>query len=294
MAIDKSQRILITGATGQQGGAIAHELLAKGATIRAMTRHPEGPKAAELKRAGAEVVQGDLDDAASIERALQGVWGAFAVQNTWEAGVEREEEQGKRFAEIAKKAGVKHLVYSSVQSADRKTGIPHFDNKARVEETIRSLGFPSYTIVRPVFFMENLASPWFLPSIQEGALAVGMRPDTKLQMIAVADIGKYGAWAFENHAALNGRALDIAGDELTMPDTAAVLSRAMGRDVRFVPVPIEEVRKFSDDFATMLEWFDRVGYNADVPARSAESGIRPTKLAEWASTVSWQPAPATR
>ena len=289
-----NELILITGATGQQGGAIAHELLAKGRKIRAMTRHPEGPKAAALKRLGAEVVAGDLNDAASIERALQGAWGAFAVQNTWEAGVQGEEEQGIRFAEIARKAGIQHLVYSSVQSADRKTVIPHFDNKARVEARIRSLGFPSYAILRPVFFMENLTSPWFLPSIQGGALAVGIRPETELQMVAVKDIGQYGAWAFENHAALNGRAIDIAGDELTMPETAAVLSRAAGREIRFVQVPIEEVRKFSDDFAKMLEWFDRVGYDVDIAAQSAESGVRPTPFAEWAAAADWQPAPAAR
>lgn len=293
MAIDKSNVILITGATGQQGGAVARELLAKGAKVRAMTRHPESPKALELKKLGAEIVQGDLDDPASVERALKGVWGAFAVQNTWEAGVEREEEQGKRFAQLAKKAGVHHFVYASVQSADKKTGIPHFDNKSRVEDVVRSLGFPSYAIVRPVFFMENWASPWFLPGIQEGTLAVGLPAGTKLQMISVKDIGKYGAQAFLRHAELNGREIDIAGDEMTMPEVAKVLSQAMGREVRFVPLPIEEVRKFSDDFATMLEWFDRVGYSADIAAHSAESGIRPTKFAEWASSVTW-PATAAR
>ena len=293
MAIDKGNLILITGGTGQQGGAVARELLAKGAKVRVMTRHPESPKALELKKLGAEVVQGDLDDAASVERALKGVWGAFAVQNTWEAGVEGEERQGKRFAELAKKAGVQHFVYASVQAADKKTGIPHFDNKSRVEDTVRSLKFPSYVIVRPVFFMENLSSPWFLPGIQEGTLAIGLPADTKLQMIAVKDIGKYGAQAFLRHAELNGREIDIAGDEMTMPEVAKVLSQAMGREVRFVQLPIEEVRKFSDDFATMLEWFDRVGYSADVAARSSESGIRPTKFTEWASSITW-PAPAAR
>ena len=293
MAIDKGNLILITGATGQQGGAVARELLAKGAKIRAMTRHPESPKALELKNLGAEVVQGDLDDAASVERALKGAWGAFAVQNTWEAGVEGEERQGKRFAELAKKAGVQHFVYASVQAADQKTGIPHFDNKARVEETVRSLHFPSYVIVRPVFFMENFSSPWFLPGIQEGTLAIGLPEHTKLQMIAVQDIGKYGAQAFLRHSQLNGRHLDIAGDEMTMPEVARILSQATGREVRFLQLPIEEVRKFSDDFATMLEWFVRVGYGADIAARSAESGIRPTKFTDWASSVTW-PAPAAR
>ena len=292
MAIDKGNLILITGGTGQQGGAVARELLAKGAKVRVMTRQPESPKALELKKLGAEVVQGDLDDAGSVERALKGVWGAFAVQNTWEAGVEREEEQGKRFAELAKKAGVQHFVYASVGSAHKETGIPHFDNKSRVEDTVRSLHFPSYVIVRPVFFMENLSSPWFLPGIQEGTLAIGLPADTKLQMIAVQDIGKYEAQAFLRHAELNGREIDIAGDELTMPEVAQILSRVMGREVKFVQLPIEEVRKFSDDFATMLEWFVRVGYSADIAARSAESGIRPTKFAEWASSA-W-PAPAAR
>ena len=282
--------ILVTGATGQQGGAVARELLAKGRKVRAMTRRPDGPAARELKALGADIFAGDLDDAASLERALAGAWGAFAVQNTWEAGVEREEEQGKRFAELARRAGIRHYVYASVGSADQRTGIPHFENKARVEETVRALGFPSYVIVRPVFFMENLASPWFLPGIQQGTLAVGMDSATPLQMIAVRDIGKYGAWAFERHAELNGRAIDIAGDRKNMPQTAEVLARVLNRPVAHLRVPIEEVRKFSADFAAMLEWFDRVGYSADIEATSKESGIRPTTLEEWAATAPLAPA----
>ena len=279
--------IVVTGATGNQGGATARELLARRHQVRAMTRTPDSPAARELARLGAEVVAGDLDDAASLERALAGAWGVFAVQNTWEAGVEREEEQGKRIAEVARGQGVQHYVYTSVASAHRKTGIPHFDNKWRVEERVRALGFPSYTILRPVFFMENFVLPSFLPGIQQGQLAVALKPETVLQMIAVADIGKYGRWAFENHAALNGRAVDLAGDRATMPATAEILSKAARREVKFVPVPIEEVRKFSMDYALMLEWFDRVGYEADIAKTSAESGIRPTRLAEWATTAKW-------
>src|SRR5258705_2285274 len=112
-------------------------------------------------------------------------------------------------------------------------------------------------------------------------------------MIAVADIGKCGLWAFENHAALNGRAIDIAGDQATMPATAEILSRVAQHEVKSVQVPIEEVRKFSMDYALMLEWFDRVGYDADIPKASAESGIRPTRLATWAPTVDWKPARVT-
>jgi uncharacterized protein YbjT (DUF2867 family) len=279
--------IVVTGATGHQGGATARELLAKGHSVRAVTRKPDGPAARELERLGAQVVAGDLDDAASLERALSGAWGVYAVQNTWEAGVEREEVQGKRIAEIARNLGVHHYVYASVASAHRNTGIPHFENKWRIEEKVRSLAFPSHTVVRPVFFMENLLSPGFLPEIQQGRLSVALDPNTGLQMIAVHDIGKYGAWAFENHAALNGRAIDIASDRLTMDQTAAAIGEASKHHVKFVQVPLEAVRKFSEDTALMLEWFDRVGYDADIEKTAKESGIRPTPFAQWAAGVSW-------
>jgi uncharacterized protein YbjT (DUF2867 family) len=197
-----------------------------------MTRHPEGPHAAEMKRLGAEVVQGDFDDAASVERALRGTWGAFAVQNTWEAGVEREEVQGKLFAELARKAGVHHLVYASVASADKKTGIPHFDNKFRVEEVVRSLAFPSYVTLSRVLHGE-LAPASLLPGIQEDARygdpAGDQAPDDRR-----ARHREVRRRAFEHHAELNGRAIDIAGDEMTIPEAAKVLSRAVGHEVRFV------------------------------------------------------------
>jgi len=271
--------VLITGATGKQGGAIVRHLAGHGFTIRAMTRKTDSDAAKALAALGAQVVQGDLDNAGSLETALKGAWGAFAVQNTWEAGVEGEEEQGKRFATLARKAGIQHFVYSSVGSAQRKTGIPHFDNKWRIEETIRGLGFPSRVILRPVFFMENLTSPWFLNGDK---LCAAMDPKTSLQMIAVDDIGKYGAMAFTQASKLNGREIDIAGDAVTMPRAAEILSRALGRKLEFLRVPIEEVRKNSQDMALMLEWFDRVGYNADIAGLETEFGIRPTSLAAWA------------
>lgn len=281
------KNILVTGATGQQGGAVARELLANGYRVRAMTRKPDSAPMRELVKLGAEAIQGDLDDVASLKRAAQGAWGLFAVQNTWEAGVEKEEVQGKRLAEVAKAAGVQHFVYASVGSAHRRTGIPHFENKSRVEETVRGLGFPSYTIIRPVFFMENWLSPWFKPGIAQGKLMIGMAPATVLQMIAVEDIGKYGLLAFKKHAELNGRALDIAGDEKNMPETAQILSKAAGKKIVFEAVPIAEVQKASEDYALMLEWFDRTGYNVDIQANAKEFGIRPTKLEEWASRQNW-------
>lgn len=273
--------VLVTGATGQQGGALIRVLTGQGFALRAMTRKPESESASRLRAAGVEVVEGDLNDAASLERALQGAWGVFAVQNTWEAGVELEEIQGKRIASLAKAAGVEHFVYASVGSAHRHTGIPHFENKFRVETHVRGLGFPSFVILRPVFFMENLLAPSFLNG---GTLYAGLPPAAPVQMIAVDDIGRFGALAFTRAADLNGRAIDIAGDSRTMADAARVLGQAMGRDVPFVEVPIADVRKYSEDVALMLEWFVRVGYNADIPALEREFGIRPLTLDEWAKT----------
>jgi len=275
-----TRRVLISGATGQQGGALVAALAGKGFDLRAMTRKPDSPAAKALAARGVSVVRGDLNDPASVREALDGAWGAFSVQNTWEAGVELEEEQGKRFATLAKDAGVQHLVYSSVGSAHRNTGIPHFDNKWRVEGTVRDLKFPSHVILRPVFFMENLVSPWFLNG---DTLAAAINPDTVLQMIAVADIGKYAARAFTDADRLNRREIDLAGDAMTIPAAAQVLARGLGRPVNFVSIPIEDVRKNSADFAAMLEWFDRVGYDADIPGLEREFGITSTKLADWAA-----------
>ena len=279
--------ILVTGATGQQGGAVARELLGAGHKVRALTRKPDSETAKAIARLGAELITGDFNDADSLARAMRGVWGVFAMQNTWEAGVESEEVQGKRLAEVAKRNGVQHFVYTSVGSAHRKTGIPHFDNKWRIEETVRRLGFPSHVIIRPVFFMENFVSAWFKPSIDQGKLQIGLMPTTVLQMVAVRDIGKYRRLAFEQHTELKRREIDIADDALTMAETAKILSKAARRTITFEQVPIAEVKKFSEDYGLMLEWFDRVGYNVDIPALAKQYGIQPTTLAEWAAQARW-------
>lgn len=274
--------ILVTGATGQQGGALINAMKGMPFTLRAMTRKPDGQKALALKTAGVDVIAGDLDDEASLTRALAGAWGVYAVQNTWEAGVEKEEDQGKRMATLAKRAGIQHFVYASVASAHRGTGIPHFENKWRVEDTVRAAGFPSYVIVRPVFFMENLPTPWFLNG---DSLATALKPGTKLQMIAVEDVGRFGAHAFTDAARLNGREIDIAGDSVTMTETAAILSRVLGRPITFTPVPNEEIRKNSVDYALMLDWFEGIGYDADIPALKREFGFAPLTLSQWAERL---------
>jgi uncharacterized protein YbjT (DUF2867 family) len=271
--------VLITGATGKQGGATLRHLVQQGGfRIRAMTRKPAGDGARALQDLAAEVVAGDLDDPASLERALDGVWGVFAVQNTWEAGVEREEAQGKRLAQLARKAGVQQYVYTSVGSAHLHTGIPHFENKFRIEGVVKELGFPSHTIIRPVFFMENLPSPSFL---QGDNLVSTLSPTTKLQMIAADDIGKFAARAFADAERFKGLEFDIAGDAVTLPEAAATLADRVGRPLGYQRIPIEAVRKNSEDMALMLEWFESTGYSADIAALPTRFGVRPLTLREW-------------
>jgi len=271
--------ILITGVTGHQGGAVAQALQGTAFLLRGMTRKPESERAAAVARRGVDVVKGDLDDEATLRRALAGAWGVFGVQNTWEAGVEREEAQGKRLATLAREAGVAHYVYTSVGSANRRTGVPHFDNKWRIEETVRGLRFPSHVILRPVFFMENLVAPY---SLQGSTLASALGPGTQVQMIAVDDIGWFGARAFTDAAALNRREIDLAGDLRTMPEAAEILTEALGRPIAFAQTPIEQVRQYSNDTALMLQWFERVGYSADIAGLEREFGRALTKLPAWA------------
>src|SRR6201988_1475193 len=229
-AMTNKRTILITGVTGNQGGAVAQALQSAGFHLRGLTRKPDSERAAALARPGVDVVKGDLDDETTLRQALAGAWGVFGVQNTWEAGVEREEAQGKRLATLARAAGVEHYVYSSVGSAHRRTGVPHFDNKWRIEETVRGLHFPSHVILRPVFFMENLLAPF---SLQGSTLASALGPGTKLQMIAVDDIGWFGARAFTDAVAFNRPEIYLAADGRTMPEVAEILTDALGRASAF-------------------------------------------------------------
>ncbi|MFQ5569437.1 MAG: NmrA/HSCARG family protein [Rhodothermales bacterium] len=257
--------ILVTGATGNQGGAVARHLLQRGFCIRALTRNTEKPAATALARKGAEIMQGDLNDRASIDRAVDGVYGIFSVQTFWEGGLEAEVQQGKRLADAAQAAGVQHLVYSSVGSADRQTAIPHFDSKWAIEEHIRAVGLP-HTILRPVFFMQN----WGLFSreaILGGTLAQPLDPDIPLQQISVDDIGAFAAMAFADPDEWLGREVELAGDERTMPEVADLFSRILGRPVHYFQVPWDQFRQAAgEEMTVMYEWFNTVGYAVDIAA----------------------------
>jgi uncharacterized protein YbjT (DUF2867 family) len=282
--MDQAKLILVTGATGQQGGAVARSLLRQGQKVRALTRNPA--KASALSRAGAEIVQGDLTDPASLQPALQDVHGVFAMSTPFEAGMEEEVEQGVRLADAAKAAGVRHYVYTSVASADRSTGIPHFDSKWQVERHIQQIALPA-TILRPVWFMENFGT-FCRPFILQGLLALPIRPDLKLQMIALKDIGEFGAAAFMRPEAFLGQAIDLAGDALTMPEVVAHLSRTMGKPIRYQQVPDDQAPvAFGDDLAAMFKWFNEVGYSVDIPALTHRFGIALTPFAKVVETAEW-------
>ncbi len=257
--------ILVSGATGKQGGAVARHLLKSGWKVRALTRSPEKAEATALIKEGARIVKGDLNNPASLRSALSGVYGVYSVQNSWEHGVEKEIVQGMTFADEAKRAGAAHFVYSSVGSADCNTGVPHFESKWKIEEHIRSIGLRS-TIIRPVFFMENLLAPDTLSAIGNGSLMQGLDPSKPLQMVAVDDIGAFAALAFDEPDEYIGKELDIAGDELTGPQMAEILGRVLDREITYQQTPIEQIRAFSDDYAAMVEWFNDEGYQADIPA----------------------------
>lgn len=264
---DKGKLILVTGATGHQGGAALRHLRAKGFPVRALTRDPDQPAARALVGHGAEVVRGDLDDTASIARALDGVYGVFSVQN-WQDGAEAEIRQGVNLLEAARRAVVSHFVYSSVGSADQNTGIPHFDSKFQIEERVRAAGVP-YSILRPAFFMENWLG--MRSNIEQGVLALPLKPETRLQMIAVDDIAAFAVTAFERPGKWRGRALDIAGDERSMSDIARLLSGAAGREVRYQQVPWDQFeQQAGHEMTVMFRWFEEVGYHADIAALRQE------------------------
>jgi len=152
--VNLDKTVLVTGATGRQGGAVIRHMRPKGWKLRALTRNPNSYAAKELAKQGVELVQGDLDDPGSLERAARGVYGIYSVQDFWTVGARREVQQGKNLADVAKKAGVEHFVYSSVGGAERNTGITHFETKWVVEKHIRSLKLP-VTVLRPASFMET-------------------------------------------------------------------------------------------------------------------------------------------
>lgn len=254
--------ILVTGATGNQGGAVARHLLQHGNfRVRALVRDPNKPASQALRQAGVELVEGDFDDRASLDRALQGACGVFSVQD-FQDGMETEIRQGKTVVDAAKAAGIEHFVYSSVGSAERNTGIPHFDSKFQVEKYLRSSGLP-YTILRPVFFYYNYNG--MRSMIENGTLPQPLSAETKLQQLSEEDYGEMVAEVFDRPAAFLNCAKEVASVEMTMPEIAAAFSRVLGKTVNYQQIPFEAFEQQAGAEVTiMYRWFENVGYAANL------------------------------
>lgn len=285
METKKEKIILVTGASGRQGGAVARNLAAGGWPLRALVRDVEKQTARALKARGIELVKGDLEDRASLDRALRGVYGVFSVQTWAENGVASEVVQGRNLADAAKAAGVKHFIYSSVGGAERRSGIPHFDSKWEIEEHINAIGLP-VTVFRPVFFMHNFNAPEIHSSILGGILAMPLRVDRPLQMLAVENLGDFVRLAFEDPNDYIGKAVELAGDEMIMPRAAEIFGKLIGKTVHYVEQPVKDIRRFNRDIAKMFEWFNEHGYRADIPALRALHP-RLMNLETWLKKTRW-------
>jgi uncharacterized protein YbjT (DUF2867 family) len=286
--MNDTKTVLVTGATGRQGGAVISQMALKGWKLRALTRKPDSAAARDLARQGVEVVAGDLEDPGSLAQALRGAYGVYSVQDFWAVGARREVQQGKNLADAAKKAGVEHFVYSSVGGAERNSGIDHWESKREVEKHIRKLGLPA-TILRPAAFMENYYIDQVEIALLKGKLMDPIRADKPYQTIAAEDIGAFVAYAFDRPKDFLGLELEIAGSELTNPQAAKVFSRVLGKPVKFQKLPLPMVRiVLGKEFYQMFRWFNAEGFRANIPElRRKYPDVHLRTLEEWLRAEGW-------
>ncbi|KJH69940.1 NmrA/HSCARG family protein [Aliterella atlantica] len=283
MVNSSNQTILVTGATGNQGGAIARHLLQHGFTVRALVRDPNKPAAQALKQAGAELVEGDFKSRPSLDNALQGAWGVFSVQ-TFQDGLDAEIRDGKAIADAAKTAGIDHFVYSSVGSAERNTRVPHFDSKFQIEEYIRAIGLP-YTILRPVFFFYNYKA--MRPMVEQGTFPQPLSPETRLQQLSEEDYGEMVAEVFSRSADFLNREIEVASAEMTMTEIAAAFSHVLGKNVEYQQIPFEAFeQQAGEEITIMYRWFENVGYAADLAQLKQDFPVL-TDLESYLRSIGW-------
>jgi uncharacterized protein YbjT (DUF2867 family) len=276
--------VVVTGSTGKQGGAVARGLLERGHKVRAVTRDPNSSQAKLLASAGATLVAASLEDTSAITKALEGATSLFAM-TTPSGGTQAERRQGIVAADAAKAAGV-HLVFTSVGSADRQTGIPHFDSKYEVEKHIAKIGVRA-TILAPVAFIENI---YFVKEqLAKGIYASALPPTRVLAQVAVVDIGAVAVRVLENAGRFTGKRFDLASDEVTGNDALAILSRVTGHPFSYFQVPLDVVRqRMGEDAVKMYEWFDRVGFTVDRAALRREfPDVAFHDFESWAKTRDW-------
>lgn len=265
--------ILVTGATGMQGGSVAKHLLERGRyAVRALTRNPRSEEARELAARGAEVVRGNLDDLDSLREAMVGCYGVYGVTNFWEH-FEGEYQHGINLVDAVADTGIGHLVLSTLPSVERITGgqlrVPHFDLKARMEAYAEELALPA-TFVHLAFYYENFMA-WFVPRIlADGTYRFGFpQGDTPLAAVSAEDVGGVVARIFEDREEFLGRIVYLVGDDLAPATYAEIMSRVSGMPVRYGHVPREEFAAYgfpgAEDLADMFEF-----YRTRVPERRAD------------------------
>ena len=257
------RKVLVFGATGQQGGAVIKALLSDGHEVVGLTRNLESDKAKALETLGVSLVQGNIHQADQLVDIMKTVDTVFALTTPYEEGTEREKQQGLTLAEAAKTANVGHLIFSSVSDANTDTGIPHFESKYAVEQKIAALEIP-HTILAPVYFMENLLSPWTIDAIKTGKISQALPGGVLLQQISVNDIAQFVAEVVNGREKYFSQRINIAGDELTGQEVAEKLTTITGKKFTYEGFSPDFLKESMPDIALMYEWFDKVGYSANV------------------------------
>ncbi|XP_027324590.3 nmrA-like family domain-containing protein 1 [Anas platyrhynchos] len=258
--------LVVFGATGAQGGSVVRALLAEGTgEVRAVTRRPGGRAAAQLRRLGARVVAADLDDGRTLEPALEGAYGAFVVTDFWEhCSQEREVEQGKRLADLSKRLGLRHVVYSGLENVQQLTGgrlqVPHFDGKGVVEKYFQAIGVPT-TIIRMPCYFENFLScfrPEKAPQGDAFVLALPMG-DTPMDGMAVEDLGPVVLSLLKSPEEYVGRVIGLSTGKLTVAEYAAAFSQQTGKTVEASKISPEEYEKLgfpgAKELAAMFRFY---------------------------------------
>ncbi|WP_405719374.1 NmrA family NAD(P)-binding protein [Streptomyces sp. NBC_01537] len=276
--------VVVTGATGQQGGATARRLLAAGTPVRALVRDTTAPAATALAAAGAEIVRGDFDDPSSLPAALEGATALFAVPPMayGPAGtdVEREFSRGRALADAASAAGVRHVVFTGVASTPNPPAASQ--GKSRIEDYLRER-IQLVTVLRPVRFMSNfLASQAIgLDGIFDGVHRHIFPPDEPVQIIALEDIAEFAALAFDQPDRFAGRTLELAGDAPTPTEAVAAISEATGTAVRYEQLTHAEAFALNPEIAQVRErWASGARWHADIEVlRVVHPGLR--TLADW-------------
>ena len=246
--------VVVTGATGRQGGAVARALLDDGRRVRAMTRKPEGPRARALASAGADVVAADMDDPDSLDSAFAGADGVYAVQNFMTSGLDGEVRQGRNVGDAARRAGVQHLVYGSAGIGRRGTGVGSWESKLDVEDHLRELGL-TLTVLRPTAFMELMTDRAFYPAAGVWHVWPQLAGwDFRVPWLSCHDLGVIAAKAFADPDRYVGQDLKLAAEFRSLDECRRTHARVTGREPRRFPMPLWLFRRFTPDTVNMWEW----------------------------------------